>query len=131
MVTRPAGPGRVELAGAIALILVLAVSSANLALTLRTRLDANATCPTLVVPRSLPCESVPIRFVAEEPRCTNELLRAMNVTNVRIQPYTSAVGLPEVSAAPARPNGSLGAGAALVETELPSRKRSANTSECR
>jgi len=39
--------------------------------------------------RSLPCESVPVRFVLDEPECADKLLRAMNVTNVRILPRGS------------------------------------------
>ena len=34
--------------------------------------------------QSLPCQAIPIRFVIEEPECTNTLLRSMNVTNVHI-----------------------------------------------
>ena len=35
---------------------------------------------------SLPCQAVPIRFVMDEPECTDKLLRSMNVTNVRVLP---------------------------------------------
>jgi len=35
---------------------------------------------------SLPCQAVPTQFVMDEPECADKLLRAMNVTNVRILP---------------------------------------------
>ncbi len=34
----------------------------------------------------LPCAALPTRFVLEEPECADKLLRAMNVTNVRVLP---------------------------------------------
>ena len=33
---------------------------------------------------SLPCQAVPIRFVMDEPECTDKLLRSMNMSNVRV-----------------------------------------------
>ena len=33
---------------------------------------------------SLPCAAIPTRYVMEYPECADRLLRAMNVTNVRI-----------------------------------------------
>ena len=37
--------------------------------------------------KSLPCQSLPIRFVMEEPECAEKLLRSMNVSNVRVMSY--------------------------------------------
>ena len=34
--------------------------------------------------KSLPCQSLPIRFVMDEPECADKLLRSMNVSNVRV-----------------------------------------------
>ena len=36
--------------------------------------------------QSLPCSAIPTQFVIKEPLCADQLLRAMNVTNVRILP---------------------------------------------
>lgn len=33
---------------------------------------------------SLPCQALPVRFVIDEPECTDKLLRSMNVSNVQI-----------------------------------------------
>ena len=38
--------------------------------------------------RSLPCEALPVRFILDEPECADKLLRAMNVTRVRVVPKT-------------------------------------------
>ena len=38
---------------------------------------------------SLPCASIPTRFVLEQPECAQKLLEAMNVTNVRVLPVMS------------------------------------------
>jgi len=43
---------------------------------------------------SLPCQAVPIRFVMDEPECTNKLLRVMNVSNVHILPAEALRSLP-------------------------------------
>jgi len=34
----------------------------------------------------LPCAAIPTRLVLQEPDCVDKLLRAMNVTNVRVLP---------------------------------------------
>lgn len=39
---------------------------------------------------SLPCAAIPVRFVHEEPVCADKLLRAMNISNVRITQATMA-----------------------------------------
>ena len=39
----------------------------------------------------LPCPAIPTRFVLDDPECADKLLRAMNVTNVRILPRGSSV----------------------------------------
>ena len=44
-------------------------------------------CP--VKPKSLPCESMPLGWVADNYECANSLLLAMNVTSVKILPKNS------------------------------------------
>lgn len=66
------------------LILVLGVSAAHLAITLRTRPIPNMTCPPVIVPRSLPCQAIPLRYVEDEPVCADKLLHAMNITTSHI-----------------------------------------------
>lgn len=39
--------------------------------------------------KSLPCESVPIRWAVDNYECANSLLLAMNMTNVKFQPKNS------------------------------------------
>jgi hypothetical protein len=60
------------------------VSAAQLAITLRTRPMPNMTCPPVIVPRSLPCQAIPLRYVEDEPVCADKLLHAMNITNSHI-----------------------------------------------
>ena len=66
------------------LLLLLGVSAAHLAITLRTRPMPNMTCPPLIVPRSLPCQAIPLRYVEDDPVCADKLLHAMNITNSHI-----------------------------------------------
>jgi hypothetical protein len=66
------------------LILVLGVSTAHLAITLRTKPMPNLTCPPVIAPRSLPCQSIPLRYVEDEPICADKLLHAMNITSSHI-----------------------------------------------
>lgn len=73
------------LAATCAIILL----AANLALTIRlTTQPANST----VCPEPTPdivCRGLPLRLVHDDPECANKLLRAMNITNVRVMPKGS------------------------------------------
>lgn len=66
------------------LVLVLGVSAAHLAVTLRAKPAPNLTCPPVIVPRSLPCQAIPLRYVEEDPLCADKLLHAMNITESHI-----------------------------------------------
>ena len=80
----PAAHGFGHTAVIALLILLLGVSGAHLAITLRTRPMPNLTCPPVIVPRSLPCQAIPLRYVEDEPVCADKLLHAMNITNSHI-----------------------------------------------
>ena len=90
---RPAiavGTMQARLVIVLAVVLLLALT-ANILIAVELRALANR---PLVCPeprRSLPCEAVPMRLIYEDPACANTLLRAMNVTNVRILPWGSDV----------------------------------------
>jgi len=43
-------------------------------------------CQSLVKTKSIPCESVPLKWAVNNVDCANSLLRAMNVTNVNFLP---------------------------------------------
>ena len=49
----------------------------------------------------LPCGAVPTQFVMEHTECADHLLRAMNITNVRIQRYNGTIPGQEVYDDPA------------------------------
>lgn len=69
------------------LVLILAGTTAHLVITWQVATHpANLTCPVPTLPPSLPCAALPLKFIEQEPRCVNELLIAMNVTNVHIYP---------------------------------------------
>ena len=73
----------------IAVMILLAVAVDTLVtIELAARIDGLPACPE--PPRSLPCAAVPIRFVHEAPLCADKLLRAMNISNVRITPSDTA-----------------------------------------
>lgn len=66
------------------LAIVLVAVAANMFLIWRVlvALDQDGRSPT---PRGeLTCRAVPVSFVHDYPDCTNRLLEAMNITNVRI-----------------------------------------------
>ena len=89
--SRPAAHGFGQTAALALLILVLGVSATHLAITLRTKPTPNMTCPPMIVPRSLPCQAIPLRYVEEDPICADKLLHAMNVTNVHIHTWNEAL----------------------------------------
>ena len=70
----------------ILLSLILIGVAANIIITIRT-------VPGTPVKTSLPCAAIPTRYVLEYPECADKLLRAMNVTNVRILPRSNASNL--------------------------------------
>jgi len=72
-------PGTLTLA---LLVLIAVLLVANLCVTGMILKQGRPVLPA--VTRSLPCEAVPVRFVLDEPECADKLLRAMNVTNVRV-----------------------------------------------
>lgn len=82
--SRPAAHGFGQIAVIALLLLVCGVSITHLAITLRTRSIPNMTCPPMIVPRSLPCQSIPLRYVEDEPVCADKLLHVMNITNSHI-----------------------------------------------
>jgi hypothetical protein len=73
------------------LILLLGVSIVHIVITVRQSSTLSAPCPPVIVPRSLPCQAIPLRYVEDEPVCADKLLRAMNVTNVRIQTWNATL----------------------------------------
>lgn len=73
------------------LALLSVVASFQLVMSARMASRLIATCPPVIVPRTLPCQAIPMTFIEREPRCANELLRAMNVTNVHVLTEDEAV----------------------------------------
>ena len=67
---------------AVAICLVI-MTTANLVMTIKVSQDIKVISAVSPKPRSLPCESIPVRFALDHPDCVNELLYHMNVTNVR------------------------------------------------
>jgi len=67
----------------ILLIMVLFSMEVNILLTLRCKPSAPEREP-------LPCRSIPIQFVARRPDCANELIRALNITNVHVETYNGS-----------------------------------------
>ena len=66
---------------------VLLVINVILTSVLLSRPVGQVKCP--VKSKSLPCEAMPIKFALDNPDCANKLLRAMNITNVKILPKNS------------------------------------------
>jgi len=73
------------------LALLCVVAAVQLVISARIASRPGATCPPVVAPRTLPCQAIPMTFIEREPRCANELLRAMNVTNVHVLTEDEAV----------------------------------------
>ena len=70
----------------VLLVLVLIGVAADILLTLRTQ-------PASRARPSLPCAAIPTRYILQYPDCADRLLRAMNVTNVRILPRSNLSGI--------------------------------------
>jgi len=64
------------------LILAVLLLALNIAMTGLLLRQHEAFMP--VSKSTLPCEAVPVRFVLDEPQCADKLLKAMNVTRVRV-----------------------------------------------
>jgi hypothetical protein len=83
------------LASILTLILICMLADLMLGVTLLTRVatadDASHG------QHSLPCEAIPTQYVLEEPECADKLLRAMNVTNVRVRSAGSRPPLPALA----------------------------------
>ena len=64
------------------LLTLIILSLANLAMTFwilhQSRQPASAS------PRTPPCQAIPTKLILEDPQCADKLLRAMNVTRVRM-----------------------------------------------
>lgn len=70
------------------LALILAGTIGQLIITLRTAAHPpNLTCPVPTLPPAVPCAAIPLKFIEQEPRCADELLHIMNVTNLHIVSY--------------------------------------------
>ena len=65
-------------------IVVLLVTNILLTMKHAQDLERLKSCQYLL--ESLPCQALPIRFVMDEPECTDKLLRSMNVSNVHVMP---------------------------------------------
>ena len=76
-------PLRITLCGFLSgLLAVSLLANLVLAMTLSHRVEKLAAIPE--APRSLPCQAIPTKLILEDPACADKLLRAMNVTNVRV-----------------------------------------------
>ena len=73
----------------ILLVVIAVLLTANLVITsiILSRSTGKVLCPAKS--KSLPCEAMPIKFALDNPDCANKLLRAMNVTNVKVLPRNS------------------------------------------
>ena len=67
-------------------MLILIGVCVDVALSLKISGEMDALRSSMGARRSLPCESIPVRFVLDDPVCADKLLLAMNVTNVRVSP---------------------------------------------
>lgn len=73
------------------LVLLLALTAGNLFLTASLLAKLNSQEPRGVAEHHPPCEAIPMSLVAADPECADELLHAMNITNVHVLPYGSPV----------------------------------------
>ena len=83
-------PSRINPTTFLSVLLVIGLLvNLVLATTLTHRVDKLAATPE--APRPLSCQAIPTKLILEDPACADKLLRAMNVANVRVLPYGSAV----------------------------------------
>lgn len=71
--------------------LLILLVAADLLLTIRLFDQSEQMCRRAEAQDTLPCPAIPTQFVLDEPLCADKLLRAMNVTSVRILPRGSSV----------------------------------------
>ena len=70
-------------------LLIVILLIANLVVSVWIVYEIGKSCQYSAKTKSLPCESMPIKFALENPDCANKLLDVMNVTNVKILPKNS------------------------------------------
>ena len=73
----------------IVVLLIVILLIANLVVSVWIVSKIGKPCQYPAKTKSLPCESMPIKFALDHPDCANKLLEAMNVTNVKILPRNS------------------------------------------
>lgn len=66
------------------MLLILIGVVINMALTIRLSVEVKVKIAEVQQDKSLPCAAIPTRYILQEPECADKLLRAMNVTNVRV-----------------------------------------------
>jgi len=82
---------RENLSWSLGLILcILVLLMINVVMTMKLSMNIQKSQPGSVQREPLSCEAIPVRFVIEEPECTNRLLRSMNITNVSILPAAAS-----------------------------------------
>jgi len=70
----------------LGIILILMVLIVDLVFTIRLSAEVKSTISEIQAQKSLPCAAIPTKYILQEPECADKLLRAMNVTNVKILP---------------------------------------------
>ncbi len=88
----------------VALSLLFALVEANLALTVRTLRCGGEHAAPAPSRSTLPCTAIPTKLVLQDPECADKLLRAMNVTNVRILPRSAVTSGPPRQTGPSALN---------------------------
>jgi hypothetical protein len=73
----------------IVVLLIVILLIANLVTSAVIVSKIGKSCQYPAKAKSLPCESMPIKFALEHPDCANKLLEAMNVTTVKVLPRNS------------------------------------------
>ena len=68
----------------LGIILILMILIVDLVFTIRLSAEVKSTISDIQTDKSLPCAAVPTKYIYEEPECADKLLKAMNVTNVRV-----------------------------------------------
>ena len=72
-----------------AVLLLLAIGNLAMTAWVNARLVDLANRP--LTSSHAPCEAIPMSLVAANPQCADDLLHAMNITNVHVLPYGSPV----------------------------------------
>jgi hypothetical protein len=68
----------------LGIILILMILIVDLVFTIKLSTEVKSTITDIQKDKLLPCAAVPTKYIYEEPECADKLLRAMNVTRVRI-----------------------------------------------